>query len=442
MSKQRRSTYQRLLRWYPVSWRRVNGAVVLDTLEEHADAQGHTRPTRGEAWSIRSHGLAERATPTVIVWVACVALLMCLVPAIMLVSGAAVVGPWMDAARVTVQFLGALLVSVAAGAMLVRAGVIHAEAALVALAAAVPAWLLGALTVASWSVGFDEADAGATRSWFGSATGTLLICAWAVGAAALLPVAFAMLGAVRSRTARITSSAGLSVTGALALGVTAATFVGLIVGAAAVLIVASIQLRGLVPARAPQEHERSLVLTPTKRRIIVASSAAAAVLGVGCAVFALTGSSWAPAVGDSTTAMRVGILAGALVAIVTVGAGAAALLPRMGRIVLGPALALVAALLALASSYILDETSPLSWPLHLAAGVLTGLAVGLMFAPMLPGARWFRILLIAAISVAAAISFGFIVITAAAFLAPAFAILLTVVLLRRPILLNGTAAVS
>lgn len=415
---------------------------MLDTLEQHADAQGRTRPTSGEAWSLRAHGLAERATPTAIVWAAGAALLMCLVPMIVLLSGVVVDSPWADAARITVQFLGALLVSVAAGALLVRAGVIRAEPAVFALAAAVPAWLLGALTAASWSVGFDEADAGAARSWFGSATGAFLISAWVVGAAALMPPAFAMLSAGRSRIARITSSAVLSSTCALALGITAATPVGLVVGAAAVLIFASLQLRGPASARPSRKREVSAVLTPTKRRTIAASTAAAAVLGLGCAVYALTGSLWAPAIGDATEAMRAGILAGALVAVVTVVAGAAALFPRRGRVVLGPAIALVAALLALASSYVLHEDNPLSWPLHLAAGVLTGLAVALLFAPVLPRAPWLRILLIAAISLAATVSFGLMVITAAVFLAPVVAIVLTIVLLRRPLLPTGRAVTT
>ena len=153
---------------------------MLDTLELHADAQGHARPTAGEAWSLRAHGLAERATPTVIVWVAGAALLLCLASTIVLWSGAVIDSPWAAAARVTVQFLGALLVSIAAGALLWRAGVVRAETALVACAVAVPAWFLGGLAMASWGVGFDEADAGAARSWFGDATGALLIGAWAL----------------------------------------------------------------------------------------------------------------------------------------------------------------------------------------------------------------------------------------------------------------------
>ncbi len=56
MTASRREAYARLLRWYPAAWRRADGDVMLDTLEEHADAEGRSRPAPGEAWSLRAHG--------------------------------------------------------------------------------------------------------------------------------------------------------------------------------------------------------------------------------------------------------------------------------------------------------------------------------------------------------------------------------------------------
>ena len=52
-----------LLRWYPRSWRQRHGDVMLATLLDDAEARGRETPTRADAWSIRAHGLAERATP-------------------------------------------------------------------------------------------------------------------------------------------------------------------------------------------------------------------------------------------------------------------------------------------------------------------------------------------------------------------------------------------
>lgn len=55
-------SYQSLLRWYPKAWREENGAVFLGMLEDDATARGAAKPGVAEAWSIRVHGLAERAS--------------------------------------------------------------------------------------------------------------------------------------------------------------------------------------------------------------------------------------------------------------------------------------------------------------------------------------------------------------------------------------------
>ena len=430
MSARRRLTYQQLLRWYPRRWRQLNSEVMLDTLEENADSRGFARPTAGEAWSLRAHGLAQHATPGAIIGGASAALLLSLVaPIVLYVVGG--YGPRAQVVSVTAQFLGALLVTLAAGAWLLRAGVIRPESALVACVVAVPAWVFGGLAAASSGIGFDEADAGATQSWFGNATGIFFLGAWVVGAIALLPIAFAILRAVPSQPLRVVLSVVLCVPSALALGIAAVVPAGMVLGATAILIAASFQLRGR-PSRPTPVGRATGVLTLAKRRRIAAVTAVTAVLGAGCAVFALTGSSWAPAFGDSTQAMRTGILAGALIATITIVAAASALFPRMGRAVLGPATALIAALLTLATSYALDIDSPFGWPLLLTAAALTGLAGGLIFTPFLPGSSWLRALLSTAISIAVAASLGLMMITTAAFLAPALAVVATILLLRQP----------
>lgn len=367
MNANRRLRYQRLLRWYPMSWRQTNETVMIDTLEQHADAHGRARPTVGEAWSIRAHGLARRVTPRVILGVAGVALLLHLAYMASYILGES---PWPIAWSVAIQFLAALLVSISAGALLVRAGTIRPETGLVACALAVPSWLLGALTMASWSIGVDEADAGAAQSWFGGATGIFLLGAWMLGSIALTPVACAIFTAASSRLLLIVSTI-LSFACALALGIAAFTPGGISLGAVGVVVAAGFQLRE-PGERLGEKHRILSQLTLRKRRNAAAIAAAvAAVLGLGCSVFALTGSVWLPAVGDATQAMRTGVLVGALVATLTVVAGAAALFPRMGRAVFAPAAALVASLLVFASSYALDV-----WSLHLIAAALFGLAGG------------------------------------------------------------------
>jgi len=55
--------FRALLRWYPPAWRERHGAVLLATLLDDAEARGLERPAAADAWSIRVHGAAERATP-------------------------------------------------------------------------------------------------------------------------------------------------------------------------------------------------------------------------------------------------------------------------------------------------------------------------------------------------------------------------------------------
>ncbi|SDH73042.1 hypothetical protein [Agrococcus jejuensis] len=54
-----------LLRWYPRSWREQHGEVMLATLLDDAEARGLDEPARADAWSIRVHGVAAHASPTV-----------------------------------------------------------------------------------------------------------------------------------------------------------------------------------------------------------------------------------------------------------------------------------------------------------------------------------------------------------------------------------------
>ena len=164
---------------------------------------------------------------------------------------------------------------------------------------------------------------------------------------------------------------------------------------------------------------------------LAAVALVAAVLGVGSAVFALAGSLLVPSVGDSTEAMRLGLLAGTLVAIITVVTAAFALLPRRRPAMLAPTVAFVAALSALSVTYLLPMDHPLVWPLLSIAIVLVGLAGGLLLAPVLPRRRWLRGLLVAAISLAVAASVGIMVIYAA-FVAPVLAVVAFILLIRRP----------
>jgi hypothetical protein len=53
-------SYQRLMRWYPSEWRDRNEEAMLGALIDHAQAQGLTRPSAADGFSLRFGGLKER----------------------------------------------------------------------------------------------------------------------------------------------------------------------------------------------------------------------------------------------------------------------------------------------------------------------------------------------------------------------------------------------
>lgn len=344
--------------------------------------------------------------------------------------------PWLPAVRIAALFLGALLVSVAAGLLLVRAGALGVRGAIVAAASAVPAWTFGALTTASWGIGMDEADAGGPGTWFGDATGAFLLAAWAFGAAACLPPALAAVRGLRSPILRPLLALVIAVPTSLAIGLFSLQGAGVLLGGATVLVVCAVQGRArreTVPAM-PIPHATPPVRVPLgvdRRRAITVTAAVSALLGLGCVLLALAGSVLLPALGDATETMRLGILAGSLVAIPVVLAGAAALRPRLGSAAIPPAAAFSAALLVLAAGYAVEQEHPMSWLSLLLAAGLAGLGGALLLAPVLPGGRGARIALVAAIAMALAASVGMLIMVAA-IAAPLLGLLVALLVNRRP----------
>ena len=431
MTDRRRLRYEGLLRWYPAEWLRTNAAVVLDTLEENADRLGQSRPTVGEAWSLRAHGSAERASPAVITIVAALGLLLNIGPVFALLSGAVTDHPWLTVLRITAQFVGAFLISTAGGALLLQSGRITAESALAILALSAAAWALGAVAFTAWGVGFDEADSRAPQSWFSDAFLIFAGSAWFLASGALFLVAHGLLRPLRPKTLRVILSTLVAVPTALAIGLSSVTPTGTVLGAGVVLVVASFRL-GTRRTTTKGVTYRRLTLNQRQRTRIAVVAAVAAVLGFGCAAFALTGSMWIPAIGDTTDAMRVGLLGGAVVAIITVCAGAEVLVNRRGRVALGPVVAAIGALICVAFSYSLSIDNAMGWPLVLLAAVFTGVTGGLLITPALPGPPLLRASLVTAISVALAATLGIFVITAISFIAPFLAAILAIRMTRRP----------
>ncbi|MGD8195769.1 hypothetical protein ACEXQB_014860 [Herbiconiux sp. P18] len=338
---------------------------------------------------------------------------------------------WTPAVLLGAQYAGAMLLSLAAGGLVVRSGALAPEPAALAGAVAIPAWTAGALAAASWSIGFDEADAGLARSWFGSATLEFAAVAWALGAISVAVAVAATLRRPSNRVGRSALAAVVAVPAAFTVGVATLIPTATVLLSALVLVLCTVHTRSRRPAAATPAH-RPRPLAPRVRRRLAATSAALCLVGLGCVAFALAGSVLVPAAGDSTRTMQIGITVGSIAAVGTVLTASAALRPRFGNAVVWPTVTLVAGLGLVAISYATDTNGPLGWPLLVAAATLVGVTGALLFRPLLPRDARARAALVAAIGVALAASVGFMTAMLAAFAAPVLAAAIAVVLLRRP----------
>lgn len=407
---------------------------MLDTLEQAADAHERALPSLSEAWSIRAHGLVERATPAAIAVAAGLALALSAVPTAALWAGGFNSSPWLLALVFGAQYGGALLASLAVGALLLRTGLIPAEQAVRAAAAAALAWTFGALMAASWSVGFDEADAGTGQSWFGNAILLFAFLAWLFGTLAVLPLTLAAFRHLASQATRWALGLSLAAASALAWGIMGLLPAGPILVSAATLFAAS-RLFAATPRTPRNRPHRLAVRTPLslrRRHQLAAVAAASAIIGLGCVAFALTGSLWGIGTLDATDTMRIGILVGSLASTITVAASAVALFARVGPPVVAAAAALTAALVMVALSYALRDGDPNGRMLLVLAGIATGLAGGLLVTPLLLARWWLRAILVAGIGAAIAATVGILGIIMATFISPVAAIMLAVMMARPP----------
>lgn len=337
-------------------------------------------------------------------------------------------------------FIGPLAAALSAVVLLYRAGRLSAPAALFTAAVAVPACVLAALAAASWTVGFEEADAGPGRSWFGSATLLFLIPAWMAGTGCLVPAVGSALNNRRSLATRLVQSTLLAAPLALILGASMLMAPMIWTLGAIVLLVVALREGGADPPASPhgvvraemQSSPLSLTAAWTRRRNVAAGAAALVTLIVGlcCAVFALTGSNWAPGVTDSTHAMNLGLAAGALATIPAAVAAGVVLHARFGSVMPWSPLLCCAGLVVAAAAQFLGAGHPAQWPLTLAAATLMGFAVALPFGRLVRGGRALRSGVTALFGLAASIV-GLSLVTMAAFIAPPAAAVLFIWSMRR-----------
>lgn len=305
------SRYRSLLRWYPRAWRSSDGEVLIGTLLDVAEAEDRSFPTAAEARSIRWTGLGERFT----VMAALIATMCALAAAVAhtavvmfgVSSIAQVGGGWIPATLG--QFLIPLLLSFAALCLLRHSRIILPGRAVAALLCAVLAWMLAATAAVSWSVRFDEADAGGIASPLALAFLPLFAAAWVVGGCAFFLVTHAMLRKL-PRGAQWAAAGSVAVLTPPVLGVAMISPMTTALGSVALLFICGFMVRPGRAAAAPTP----LQVTVTVRRRVGFFAIVTLVISVVSAAFALTGSTWTMGI-DSTRAMQLGLSAGQLCSI-------------------------------------------------------------------------------------------------------------------------------
>ena len=295
-----------LLRWYPRRWRERNERVVLGTMLDDAEARGQRIPDASMRRAAVVQGLGARLDRRTAIIAASLAVACGLAGMPLLFVGGGSI--WLIAGFGVAPLL--MLSSIAA--TLRTRGLLSSVEALAALSLALPATALATLAALSWSVGFDEADAGITRGWFAQAFIWFAAVAWV---AATAWGAVAVGGMLRALAiSRVWARVGGAALTGVAYPFLAITLMNPASGTLLALasLGAAILLTRPVPVAGDAARPTALApRTPRPARLSVLICAlVSTVAGGGSVVFALTGSGWTGGAMDSTEAMRAGIVAG------------------------------------------------------------------------------------------------------------------------------------
>ena len=325
--------------------------------------------------------------------------------------------PWADPARLILGgFLGPLAGSLSAVVLLHRAGRLPAGVALFTAVSAVPAWALAALAAASLSVRFDEADMNRGFSWFGSSMLLFMILGLIAGTVSLAVPFGTLLAGRRSLAVRALQAVLVAAPTALALGalMLMPPMAGTL-GAVALLVLALQKGRPAPSEAAVPAHPRQV---PAPNRITVAGAALALFLvGLACAVFAVTGSNWAPNVTDSTHAMNLGLAYGAFAGIPVLVLAGLVLGRRLGPTTPWVVLLGCAAMAVQGFAQLLGAGHPSQWPATVVAAALMGFAIALPLGRLVTSGGFGRIAVVVLMGLAAS-TVGLPLVTMSAFLAP------------------------
>lgn len=472
---------RRLLRWYPRAWRERHGAVLLGTLEEHAEVRGRPVLTRADAWSVRVHGVAERLSPGAgagLALVGAAVLLLGIVGGIAGAGGAGVVLAWL--AAVAVAGVGPALLSLSAAAWLRDRGVTTAPGTVLAAAASLLTWLLATLASFSWSSSFDQADLDLEPTGLAVAFPALFLGALLTGAVALYPVIAGVFRSVRSTAARRVLAAGGAVIGAVLVGVLMLAPGSALLAALGLLTMWGLRWRtrdadtaGTRPSTRPGTRASTRPSTrastsscarpagserpwsrpvprgerrvdPARRGRLVAVAVLTVLLSAPFSLYALLGGSgppgltWSPGAWSQLPPMNVGLTGGALASLPLLAAAGPPAVRRWGH--RGGAAVLLAcvAVVMRAVSAAMGPTGETGTYVLFAAAVLVGIAAVLLVADKVPGPAALRWAVVVVAGAVAGWAVGLPVLAVFPLLVPVAALVLAVLLARRPRLAHST----
>ncbi|WP_243753244.1 hypothetical protein [Paenarthrobacter sp. MSM-2-10-13] len=327
--------------------------------------------------------------------------------------------PWTGPARfILTGLVGPLTASLSAVVLLRLASRVPAAGARFVALAAVPAWALAATAAASWAVRFDEADANQGYSWFGSSTLLFMISGWITGTACVAVALYSLLASRRSHPVRLLQAVVLAAPLALILG--AIMLMPPMVGTLGAMVLLVVALRQDMPAASrdvvPPRVVPREVVAPS-RRVVGGSALGLLVVGLACAVFAVTGSTWAPIATDSTHAMNLGLAYGAFASIPLLVLAGRVLAPRLGPTTPWSVLLGCASMVVQGCAQLLGAGHTLQWNGILIAATLMGFAIALPLGGLVAGGRLTRITVVAMMGLAASVV-GLPLVMMSAFLAP------------------------
>ncbi|MCC2322157.1 hypothetical protein [Cellulomonas xiejunii] len=332
-------------------------------------------------------------------------------------------------------------------------GLVAARGALQAAVASTAAWTLAALAALSWAVAFDQTDAGAASTPFAEAFLPLLGAAVATGAVALLPLMSDVLRSVRPAVARRAAVAALAVGGAVVAGA-AALAPGSVLACATVLLLACGRtwLRERQLAALVDSVHLSVPSAPTlpvgvasrpdptvvpHRRLVVVLAAVSGALTLPAALYALAAPdpadpAWLPAALAGLPAMNAGLAVGALTALPLVVAAGLAATRWWGRRALVMTVMVALALVVRGVAAAMGPEGEAPSALLFSAALLAGVAGAVPLVGRLPGpavARWALVVVVGA-AVGWLVALPMLAVLPLA--APLVAVVLIVLVTRRP----------